>query len=184
MNFEKEFIEKLKKQDQRAFNEFYLKTVDMFFRYLHSNYFLDKEDTEDIISDFYIRWWKVVCKYDFKQSFAAFVWTVFKNIAKDHLKKRKDLWFSNLDAEDNTDFEDTLEDEVNVLDLLEQDFQYDQIKKAMDVLDNESKEIIYWKFIEEMENDEIGKILWISNDNVRQKISRSIKKLKTLLDTD
>jgi len=48
---------------------------------------------------------------------------------------------------------------VNVLDLLEQDFQYDQIKKAMDVLDNESKEIIYWKFIEEMENDEIGKIL-------------------------
>ena len=51
MNFDKEFIEKLVNHDQQAFNEFYLKTVDMFFRYLNSYYFLDEQDAEDMAQD-------------------------------------------------------------------------------------------------------------------------------------
>jgi DNA-directed RNA polymerase specialized sigma24 family protein len=100
LDFSKEFIEKLIKQDQRAFNEFYLKTVDMFFRYINSNFFLSKEDAEDIISDFYVKWWNIGSKYDFKQSFSAFVWTVFKNLVKDNFKKHKDISFSSFDKDD------------------------------------------------------------------------------------
>jgi DNA-directed RNA polymerase specialized sigma24 family protein len=70
LNFDKEFIEKLVNHDQQAFNEFYLKTVDMFFRYLNSYYFLDEQDAEDIISEFYIKWRDTINKYDFKQSFS------------------------------------------------------------------------------------------------------------------
>jgi hypothetical protein len=55
VDFDKEFIEKLIKQDQRAFNEFYLKTVDTFFRYINSNFFMSKEEAEDVISDFYVK---------------------------------------------------------------------------------------------------------------------------------
>jgi len=54
----------------------------------------------------------------------------------------------------------------------------------MEKLDIENKEIIYLKFIEEKDNTEISDILQISNDSVRQKISRSLKKLKALLGTD
>jgi RNA polymerase sigma factor (sigma-70 family) len=100
MDFDKEFIEQLVKQDQRAFNEFYLQTVDMFFRYLNSNFFLSKEDAEDIVSDFYVKRWNTVKKYNFKQSFSAFVWTVFKNLVKDSFKKQKDISFSSFDYED------------------------------------------------------------------------------------
>ncbi len=186
MNFDKEFIEKLMKQDQRAFNEFYLKTVDIFFRYVQSNFFLSKQETEDIISDFYVKRRNVVKKYDFKKSFTAFVWTVFKNLIKDSFKKHKDISFGVFDKiEDWTNFEDTLvDDDLDIFDLLESDFKYEQIKNAMEKLDLESKEIIYLKFIEEKDNIEISDILQISNDSVRQKISRSLKKLKALLDTD
>ncbi|HKL44056.1 MAG TPA: sigma-70 family RNA polymerase sigma factor [Candidatus Absconditabacterales bacterium] len=185
MNFDKEFIEKLVKQDQRAFNEFYLKTVDMFFRYIQSNFFLNKEETEDIISEFYVKRRNIVKKYDFKQSFNAFVWTVFKNLIKDNFKKHKDISFSVFDRiEDGTNFEDTLEDDLDIFELLESDFKYEQIKSAMEKLDIENKEIIYLKFIEEKDNTEISDILQISNDSVRQKISRSLKKLKALLGTD
>jgi DNA-directed RNA polymerase specialized sigma24 family protein len=97
LNFDKEFIEKLVKQDQRAFNEFYLKTVDMFFRYIQSNFYLSKADSEDIVSDFYVKWWVVVKKYDFKQSFSAFMWTVFKNLLKDNFKKHSEISFSRFD---------------------------------------------------------------------------------------
>jgi RNA polymerase sigma factor (sigma-70 family) len=68
--------------------------------------------------------------------------------------------------------------------LLESDFKINQIEDAMKKLDQESREIIYLKFIEEKDNIEIVEILGISNENVRQKISRSLKKLKSLLDTD
>jgi RNA polymerase sigma-70 factor (ECF subfamily) len=67
---------------------------------------------------------------------------------------------------------------------LETDFQFEKIGEAMKNLDTESREIVYLKFIEEKNNKEISDILNISNDNVRQKVSRSIKKLRTLLDTD
>jgi RNA polymerase sigma factor (sigma-70 family) len=81
-------------------------------------------------------------------------------------------------------FEEKLEDDFDMFGLLESDFKINQIEDAMKKLDQESREIIYLKFIEEKDNIEIVEILGISNENVRQKISRSLKKLKALLDTD
>lgn len=184
MDFDKEFIEKLIKQDQRAFNEFYLKTVDTFFRYINSNFFMSKEEAEDVISDFYVKRREVWKKYDFKQSFSAFMWTVFKNLLKDNFKKHKDISFSRFNNDEWISFEDKLEDDFDMFELLESDFQFKQIEKAMKDLDLDSREIIYLKFIEEKDNIEIAEMLEITNENVRQKISRSLKKLKALLDTD
>jgi len=81
-------------------------------------------------------------------------------------------------------FEEKLEDDFDMFELLEADFKMKEIEDAMKKLDLESKEIIYLKFIEEKDNIEIAQILEISNENVRQKISRSLKKLKALLKTD
>ena len=185
LDFDKDFIEKLVKQDQLAFNEFYLKTVDMFFRYVQSNFYLSKQATEDIVSDFYVKWRTVVKKYDNKQSFSAFMRTVFKNLLKDNFKKHTDISFSSFDkSEDWIKFDEKLEDNFDMFDLLESDFQYEQIETAMQRLDKEDREIIYLKFIEENDNKDIAETLEISNDNVRQKISRAMKKLKALLDTD
>ena len=184
MDFDKDFIEKLVKQDQWAFNEFYLKTVDIFFRYIQSNFYLSKEASEDIISDFYVKWWTVVKKYDFNQSFSAFVWTVFKNLLKDNFKKHSERSFSSFDSDDWVKFDETLEDDFDIIELLESDFKYEQIEIAMQNLEKENREIIYLNYIEEYDNTQISKILEISNENVRQKISRSLKKLKTLLATD
>jgi len=182
LNFDKEFIEKLVKHDQQAFNEFYLKTIDIFFRYLNSYYFLDQEDSEDVISDFYVKWRDIVEKYDFKQSFSGFVWAVFKNLVKDNVKKHKDVAFSSFDEDDDwSTFEENLQDDFDIFELLESEFEFAHIQEAMKQLDADCREIIYLKFIEEKDNTEIADMLQISNENVRQKISRSLKILKTLL---
>lgn len=182
VNFDKEFIDKLIKQDQQAFNEFYLKTVDIFFRYLNSYYFLDKTESEDIISDFYVKWRDTVKKYDWKQSFSGFVWIVFKNLVKDNIKKHKEMSFSSFDNNDDwTSFEENIQDDFDIFELLESDFEYQHIEEAMQQLDPDCREIIYLKFIEEKDNSEISELLQISNENMRQKLSRSLKKLKSLL---
>ncbi len=183
MDFEKEFIEKLIKKDQNAFNEFYLKTVDLFSRYLNTNYFLENSEIEDILADFYVKWRDVCDKYKFEQSFSAYVWTIFKNLLKDNFKKHKDIPFTSISSwsDENESFEDTLQDDLDIIDFLEEEFQFKQIEEAMHGLDSDSRELIYLKFVEWKDNNEISEIFWLSVDNIRQKIFRALKKLKEIL---
>ena len=183
MEFTPEFIAKLKKQDHIAFNEFYLKTIDMFFRYINGNYTIQAQDTEDIISDFYVKRWDAIKHHDDKQSFTWYFRTIFKNTIKDYFKKNTDTPFTELESayEAGEKFEDTLIDENDVIEFLEHDYKFDQIQKAMKELDDAGKDIVYRKFIEEKSYEEISFLLWISQETVRQRLSRAIKRLKELL---
>lgn len=183
IKFEQAFLLLLIQQDAGAYNTFYLHTVDVFFRYLQSNFFLSPEDSEDIIADFYVKFRNAVTKYDINQSFSAYVRTIFRNTLKDYFKKHKELSFSQLDGddEDGERFEDTLIEESEVAELLQQDFELEQIKAAMQELDALSREIIFLKYIEHKSNTEIEDQLLISQEVIRQRISRAFKKLRALL---
>lgn len=183
IQFEQAFLLLLIQQDAGAYNTFYLQTVDVFFRYLQSNFFLSPEDSEDIIADFYVKFRNAVTKYDINQSFSAYVRTIFRNTLKDYFKKHKELSFSQLDGddEDGERFEDTLIEESEVAELLQQDFELEQIKAAMQELDALSREIIFLKYIEHKSNTEIEEQLLISQEVIRQRISRAFKKLRALL---
>lgn len=186
IEFERAFLLLLIQQDEASYNTFYLQTVDIFFRYLQSNFFLDQEDAEDIIADFYVKFWNAVTKYDINQTFSAYVWTIFKNTVKDFFKKRKELPFSYLDGggDEGASFEETLVDEHDIKEFFQQDFELEQIKTAMEELDVVSREIIFLKYIEHKTNAEIGEQLLISQEVVRQRISRAFKKLRALLGTE
>lgn len=183
IKFEQAFLLLLIQQEAGAYNTFYLQTVDVFFRYLQSNFFLSPEDSEDIIADFYVKFRNAVTKYDINQSFSAYVRTIFRNTLKDYFKKHKELSFSQLDGddEDGEKFEDTLIEESEVAELLQQDFELAQIKSAMQELDALSREIIFLKYIEHKSNTEIEEQLLISQEVIRQRISRAFKKLRALL---
>lgn len=56
-------------------------------------------------------------------------------------------------------FEETLVEEEDIGDLLQKDFELTKIQQAMKDLDDGSKDIIYWKFIEEKSNEEIEMLL-------------------------
>ncbi len=181
--FDTDTIKKIKAQDPNAFNQFYLQTVDMFFRYIQSNYGISKQDTEDIISDFYVKFWEGAKSFKEDGCFSAYFWTIFKNTIKDFFKKNSDTPFTELDKEEEWYlFEETLVDDEDLTILLENNFTFDQIKHAMQSLDDMSKDMIYFKFIEEKNNDEIVLLTWLSNEVVRQRISRAIKQLKKLLE--
>jgi len=181
--FSDEQAQKLKAQDPNAFNSFYLETVDMLFRYINANYFLPRQDAEDIISEFYVKFWEAVKQYDSALSFTGYFWTIFKNTIKDHFKKHNDIGFSDMrQQEDAEDFGDTLIDEFDISQFLDNDYAYERIQEAMKDLDDVSKDIVYFKFIEEKTHEEISAITGISNDAIRQRISRAIKHLKQLLE--
>lgn len=181
-NFEDAFLRLLNKQDEHSFNTLYLQTVDIFFRYLKSNFFIDDEDCKDIISDFYVKLWNALPKYNPEQNISGYMRTIFKNTVKDFFKKNKELPFTALASdEENYSFEENLMDESDIRDFLEQDFLLEHIQEAMKKLDPLSKEILTFKYIEGKSNKEIESVLDISQEAIRQRISRAFKSLKELL---
>ena len=175
------FKKLLVQQDEEAFNKFYLDTVDIFFRYLKANYFMDDDDMQDIIADFYIKCRNGFPSFDIDQNFSGWVWSIFKNTLKDFWKKKWESAFSEIDPENEVPFEDSLEDETDYTQILDNEYTFSQIQKAMVELDETNKEIISLKFIEDKSYEEIAQILWISQDLVRQRCSRALKALKVKL---
>jgi RNA polymerase sigma factor (sigma-70 family) len=49
-------------------------------------------------------------------------------------------------------------------------------------LDAVGGEIIFLKFIEGKSSEEISRLLWISQEAVRQRVSRALRRLKELLE--
>ena len=175
------FKQLLVQQDEEAFNKFYLDTVDIFFRYLKANYFMDDDDMQDIIADFYIKCRNWFPSFDISQNFSGWVWSIFKNTLKDFWKKKWETAFSEIDPENDISFEDSLEDEEDFTEILDNEYTLEQIRSAILELDEMSKEVISLKFVEEKSYSEISNILWISQDLVRQRCSRAIKALKIKL---
>ena len=96
-------------------------------------------------------------------------------------KKKWESAFSEIDPENEVPFEDSLEDEEDYTEILNNEYTFSQIQKAILELDSVSKEIISLKFIEDKSYGEIAGILWISQDLVRQRCSRALKALKVKL---
>lgn len=158
-NFSEEFIQKLVQKEKTTFNEFYIKTVDIFFRYLKSNYFLDNTQVYDILSDFYLKIWNSLDKYSFEYSFNGWVWIVFKNITKDYFKSMKTQSFLKYPEKEDFALEDVILSDDKIQNQLEESYKFESIKKEIEKLDEDSKQILYFKFIQNLTNKEIAEIV-------------------------
>ncbi len=178
--YTQELLELLRQQDPATFEKLYNETADQFFRYCATYYFLDESEIDDLIGDFYVKLWNLLPTLKSDYNLQAFLWTMFKNSCKDYFKKRKERYGNDeqlqtwsWDPEDDTD--------PDQLEVLDHSFKYDQIKIAMSQLDSVSQEIIHLKYIEHKSYTEIARITSLAEANVRQKCSRWLKQLQSLL---
>jgi RNA polymerase sigma-70 factor (ECF subfamily) len=111
------------------------------------------------------------------------LWTIFKNNFKDWFKKKDFIYFWDIKASNEDreveNFFDNKQD--NIIDILEQDFKLERIKKALQKLPDKYKDVIFLKYVEWKTNEEIMEILNISYDTLRQRLSRWLKKLKQII---
>jgi RNA polymerase sigma-70 factor (ECF subfamily) len=66
---------------------------------------------------------------------------------------------------------DNLQDE-DITEIFEKEYKLEMIKKALNDLPEKYKEVLFLKYVEHKENKQISEILDISEENVRQRISR------------
>lgn len=179
--FSPEFLKEFLAKNEHSFAKFYEDTVDIFYRYIKNNYKFSEAQIQDIISESYIKIWNHIDRFDKNHNIQSYCRSIVRNNCLDSISKNKEISFSELDIDNELLFEDTLEDPSSIQDLLEEHFQWDQIVSALDRLELKYKEIIMLKYSEDLSNSEIAALLWIQEDNVRQRLSRWLAKLKNLL---
>jgi RNA polymerase sigma factor (sigma-70 family) len=182
-------IETVLKKKHWAFTIFYNEIVDHFFSYLKSNFRLTDFEINDIISNTFVKIWNKMDSFDQeKWNFVSWCWIILRNTTKDYFKKKKDFWFSDFEYLDENNTKTSLEEKIpdfeDMLENLNTDFQFENIKNAMEQLKYDEREVLYLRFTEQKSLNEIAQITWLSDSNVRVKLHRSLKKLKKKLNND
>lgn len=185
MQFDPQFVDRIIQQDELAFAQFYEQSVDIFFSYIKSHYFLDDEEIQDLLSEIYLKIWNNIDKFNTDYTFGQFIWTIVKNHCKDYFKTTKPLSFSQIgsdfewsDEKVISSFSYLIQEDDVIENMINTQYTYEYIQHALEKLDEEEQELIHSRYILWYSYDTLADMYGMRHDALRQKLSRSLKKLR------
>lgn len=129
----------------------------------------NKEDAEDVTTEFFIKLWKIADKYQFGGKHRAWLGKIAHNMAIDYIRTRK-----NHDS-----YEETIETaEMGQETFEEQTVEKLTLKEAVETLEQTEKEIVNMKVLGQLTFKEIAAILQKPIGTVSWKYKQAMKKLR------
>ena len=168
--------------DRDAFNHIVERYKDKLTNFLY-RFTYDIDSAQDLAQDTLLKVYINKDSYKEIAKFSTWVYTIASNLAKTELRKikrRKTYTISDLSTDDrefvlHRSDEESFENEEDTL------VSGKILQKCLNVLDDEFKNIIILRDIQELSYDEISKILKIPLGTVKSRINRGRFKLKDLL---
>ena len=170
---EKQFhacMRKIKAGDKSVLHEIYEKYIG----YIYSVVFqivLNKEDAEDITSEFFIKLWKLADTYRSGSGHRAWMATIARNMAIDLLRKNKREILTE-------DFADSISDNASADDVEGEVLSDMSLRAALDTLKPGEREIVNMKIMGELTFQEIADVLKQPLGTVTWRYQNAIKKLR------
>ncbi len=165
-------VELVQGGDHEAFSRLYDIFIDPIYRYIY--YRVNSSDAEDLVETVFLKVWENIRQYKSKKkSFSAWVFRIAHNLVVDYYRAAKDRNFEELDMQ-----------------IADQDRQHNPIKTVQNILDNQTlkialrklkkpyRDLVVYKFINELSNKEIAEILGKSEGSLRILQFRALKALK------
>lgn len=179
-NNRNEEVEKLvflsQRGDQEAFARLYDLFIDPIYRYVY--YRVNSSDAEDLVETVFLKVWENIRQYKArKRSFSAWIFRVAHNLVVDHYRSFKDKTFEELNPQmpDQNRQHNPIKTVQNVLDN-------EVLKRALNKLKKQYRDVILYKFINDLSNKEIAEILDRSEGSLRILQFRALKALKKELE--
>lgn len=161
--------------DREAFAKLYAKYLDAIYRYVFFRTGQDQARAEDLCSDVFVKAWEKLAQFEAtKASFKTWLYQVARNTVIDSYRKRRLETVALADQPDIADSTDIQADMIDQMDLK-------QIHLALNHLTSEQQEVITYKFIEGLSNDQICQIMGKNHQTIRAMQYRALKKLKQLV---
>lgn len=173
-----QLIESCKKGSQSAqfevYQLYYKAMFNSSLRIVQNSY-----EAEDVMQEAFLSAFTKLDTFKGEVAFGAWLKRIVINRSLTHLKKKNRLNETNLEVVDYKLQDDDAEDGMSELDLTHAKVQ--EVLSAMDKLKDSYRVILNLSLIDGYDNDEITKILQISNENCRTTISRAKARLRKIL---
>ncbi len=161
--------------DSEAFGKIYDAFVDQVYRYIFFKV-SSKDDAFDLTENVFLKVWQNLKSYrDNNQKFGAWIFRIAHNLVVDFYRFRKESVELDVDIPDhNRDNNPKL--------LTEQSLSKDVLRKAISKLKKSYQEVILLKFINDLDNVEISRIMKRNEGSVRILKFRALKALRQILE--
>jgi RNA polymerase sigma-70 factor (ECF subfamily) len=172
---DKKIIISMKRGDIHSFSFVYDEFFDEIYRFIYFKV-LNDDKAADFASDVFMKLSSYVRKEkgDIK-NVRAMLYRIARNMIIDNSRKKKEEYIEDLGFEvadkKNPSLDDVIADTQDV----------EKVKKAISELPESYREVLIMKFIEELSNSEIAKILEKKEGAVRTLISRAIGRIDECL---
>lgn len=182
----KQYMKKICAGDRLALKAIY----QTYLAYVYTiiwNLVQNKEDAEDLTSEFFIKLWNNAEQYRSGQGHKAYLATIARNMSIDFLRKRKreiptDAFFEKNCGEDeqvDTITEQILKKESGQGTSLEEEtLSQLSVKKVLSLLNPGEREVVHLKVMGEMTFQEIAMILQTPMGTVTWRYQNALKKLR------
>ena len=162
-----------KNGDDRSFELIYRKYADALFRY--GIQFTSNESlVKDAIHDVYVKLYNDRQHLKTEANIKFYLFTCLKNHLYNLLKR--ELFFDKVDIEEYEYLDPGAEEQVTL--TLNQSELQETVRKVLGMLTDRQREIIYYRYIEELSIEEIAVLMDMNYQSVQNSIQRSIKKIR------
>ncbi len=159
-------------RDPAAFGEVYEAHLGRIYRHVRYR-IADADLAEDITSQVFLRAWQAIARYEPREGrpFLAWLFTIANNLIIDHHRRAK-REFTGIDADRHTSHTDDPEASAINTDL------HDQIRAAISRLKPEYQLIVSLRLIEDMEYEDIARIIGKKPGALRVTLFRALNQLR------
>jgi len=173
-----ELIASYRKGDDGALAVLIRRHTDPVFRFI-VRMVGDAHVAEDLVQETFLKTWKNLARFDVKRPFRTWVFSIARNAAIDHLRKKDAVTFSSLEREDGTDFAGSIQDGQPLPDeLLEREVDAKRIEEALASVPPRSRSVILMHETEDMTFQDIADATGEPMNTVKSRYRRALDTLR------
>jgi RNA polymerase sigma-70 factor, ECF subfamily len=133
---------------------------------------------EDLFQQTWLRVIEQIRRYDGRRSFEAWLFTVARNLAFDHLRRYRPESLEEPSVENLPGAEQLAAGSPDALDNVIRFERAELVQRALGALPAISREILTLRFEEEMKLEEIARVLAIPLSTVKSRLGRALERLR------
>lgn len=176
-------LSRLKSGDREAFIKAYDDFADDLYRFAYFK-LGSEEEAKDLVSVIFLKTWNYIQTNSLKDSktLRALLYKIARNAIIDHYRDKG--LASSISIEDAPQALEVPDDSQNQEDLIDQKSDLDLVQRKLMLLKDEYREVIIWRFVEDLSMDEIANITGKKKGNIRVLLHRAVTALKDLINEE
>jgi RNA polymerase sigma-70 factor, ECF subfamily len=178
-------VAQLRRGDLDALSSFVSRYQNRLYRFL-LRLVHDRSEAEDLFQQTWIHVAEKIRRFDPNRNFDAWLFTVARNLAIDHLRRIRPSSLDQPVSDDEsqgTALDRLVAKEPAALDRVLENERASRLGTALDELPLVYREVMTLRFEEEMKIEEIAQVLSVPLSTVKSRLRRSLEQMRNTLET-